>query len=204
MKNLLRKIIPIQFRISIQENKNNLIRSFKSPKMLGGYRDSSGAWRAKTRISDTAYLYHPERILIEDNVFVWHHTILDGTGMLTIGEGTQIGAWVGIFTHSSHISIRIYGSHYQEVAEQDKKGYKVSPVTIGKYTFIGAGAKVLPGTKIGKGAIISAGSIVSKDVGDFEIVAGDPAEVIGNTKTLDKRYLKDKQILEWYNAWQED
>jgi acetyltransferase-like isoleucine patch superfamily enzyme len=204
MKGLLRKLIPNQFRAILHERRNLITRKFKAPKMLGGYRDLSGEWRAKTRISDTVCLYHPERISIGDNVFVWHHTILDGTGVLEIGEGAQIGAWVGIFTHSSHISIRIYGNHYQEIPEQDKKGYKIAPVSIGKYAFIGAGAKILPGTKIGKGAIVSAGSIVSKDVKDFEVVAGNPAEVVGDTKKLDKRYLKDKQLLEWYNEWQED
>jgi len=116
--------------------------------------------------------------------------------------GSQIGAWVGIFTHSSHIAIRIYGNHYQEVPEQQKKGYPVSSVKIGKYVFIGAGAKILPGVTIGNGALVAAGSIVSKDVGEFEIVSGNPAEVIGDTKRLDKRYLKYPQLMEWYNEWQ--
>jgi acetyltransferase-like isoleucine patch superfamily enzyme len=204
MKNLLKRIIPSQIRSTLRENQNLIIRKLKAPRMIWGYRDSSGVWRPRTRISDTVFLYHPEKVSIQDNVFVWHYTILDGTGGLEIEEGVQIGAWVGIFTHSSHISIRIYGNHYQQISEAEKKGYKVSPVSIGKYSFIGAGSKILPGVKIGRGAIVSAGSIVSKNVEDFAIVSGNPAEVIGNTKNLDKRYLKDKQLLEWYNEWQED
>jgi acetyltransferase-like isoleucine patch superfamily enzyme len=134
-------------------------------------------------------------------VFIWHYTILDGTGGLDIGEGTQIGAWVGIFTHSSHIAIRLYGRHYQSVPEREKKGYPTAPVKIGKYVFVGAGAKILPGVSVGNGALISAGSLVNRDVQAFEIVSGNPAKVIGSTKDIDSKYLTDPQLLDWYNEW---
>lgn len=178
------------------------IMKYKAPRMVWGFKDSTGAWRPRTRISDTVLFYHAEKIKIDDNVFIWHYTILDGTGGIKIGEGTQIGAWVGIFTHSSHIAIRIYGNHYQEVPEQEKKGYPISSVKIGKYVFVGAGAKILPGVTIGKGVLVAAGSIVSKDVGEFEIVSGNPAEIVGDTRKLDKRYLKDPKIEAWYDEWQ--
>lgn len=170
--------------------------------MVWGYRDSTGELRPQTRISDTVFMYHPERIRIADNVFVWHYTILDGTGRLEIGEGSQIGAWVGIFTHSSHIAIRIYGHHYQEVPESEKQGYPINSVKIGKYVFVGAGSMILPGVTIGDGSIVSAGSIVEKNINDFEIVSGNPAEVIGDTRRLDKHYLKDPELMIWYNEWQ--
>ena len=200
----LKKITPIQVKRFIRAKLNHMIGIIKAPRMIWGYQDSNGEWRSRTRISDTVFMYHPEKIRISDNVFVWHYTILDGTGELEIGEGSQIGAWVGVFTHSSHIAIRIYGNHYQEVPEQQKTGYPVSKVTIGKYVFVGAGAKILPGITIGKGALVAAGAIVSKDVGEFEIVSGNPAEVIGDTRKLDKRYLNDPQLIEWYNDWQKN
>lgn len=199
----LKKITPIPVKRFVRAKLNHVIKIIKTPRMVWGYQDSNGEWRSRTRISDTVFMNHPERIRIGDNVFVWHYTILDGTGELEIGEGSQIGAWVGIFTHSSHIAIRIYGNHYQEVPEQEKKGYPVSSVKIGKYVFVGAGAKILPGVTIGKGALVAAGAIVSKDVGECEIVSGNPAEVIGDTKKLDNSYLKDPQLMEWYNEWQE-
>lgn len=204
MINALRKILPSQLRTTLNKKLYLAARRFKTPRMFWGYQDASGEWREKTRISDTAFLNHPEKIFIAENVFIWHYTILDGTGGLEILEGAQIGAWVGIFTHSSHIAIRIYGNHYQEVDETEKKGYKIAPVKIGKYVFIGAGAKILPGVTIGDGAIVSAGSIVSKNVGEFQMVSGNPAEVIGDSRTLDRRYLKDPQLKEWYSEWQEN
>jgi acetyltransferase-like isoleucine patch superfamily enzyme len=198
----LKQITPIQVKHFVCAKLNHVIGIIKTPRMVWGYQDSDGEWRPRTRISDTVFMNHPERIRIGDNVFIGHYTILDGTGYLEVGEGSQLAAWNGIYTHSSHIAIRIYGNHYQEVPEQEKKGYPVSSVKIGKYVFVGAGAKILPGVTIGKGALVAAGAIVSKDVGEFEIVSGNPAEVIGDTRKLDKRYLKDPQLMEWYNEWQ--
>jgi acetyltransferase-like isoleucine patch superfamily enzyme len=198
----LKKVTPIPLKRFICANLNHLSGEIKAPKMIWGYRDSTGEWRPRTRISDTVYINHPERIKIADNVFVWHYTILDGTGGIEIDEGSQIGAWVGIFTHTSHIAIRIYGDHYQEVPEYKKIGYPIKSVKIGKYVFIGASAKILPGVSIGDGSLISAGAIVAENVGDFKIVAGNPAKVVGDTRELDQIYLEDPQLKVWYEEWQ--
>lgn len=56
---------------------------------------------------------------------------------------------------------------------------KGSPVIIGDHVWIGYRALVLPGVTIGDGAVIAAGSIVSRDVDPYTIVAGTPAKVIG-------------------------
>ncbi len=199
---LYRRLLPQGVRTRVRKLLDELITESKAPRMVMGYRDASGELRPRTRLSDTVFLYHRERINIADNAFVWHYTILDGTGGLTIGEGAQIGAWVGIFTHSSHISIRLYGRHYQDVHEDEKKGYVKSPVSIGPYTFVGAGSLILPGVTIGKGALVSAGSIVTRAVKDFEVVSGNPAEVVGDTRVLDKRCLRDPQLQGWYDEWQ--
>jgi acetyltransferase-like isoleucine patch superfamily enzyme len=201
---LIRLAIPSLFRKIIRSWLDAIGRAIKAPRMTIGYEDSTGVWKANIRISDTVFFDHSERIVIHDNVFIWHYSILDGTGGLIIEEGCQIGAWVGIFTHSSHMAIRLYGAHYHESEGEQKRAYPIAPVRIGKYTFVGAGAKILPGVTIGKGAIIAAGSIISKNVGDFQIVSGNPAEVIGDTRRLDKRYLKDPALRGWYEEWQRE
>lgn len=53
-----------------------------------------------------------------------------------------------------------------------------STVTLGDDCWVGAGAIILPGVKIGKMAIVGAGAVVVKDVDDFTVVAGVPAKVI--------------------------
>lgn len=57
------------------------------------------------------------------------------------------------------------------------------PVEIGAYAWIGAGATVLPGVRVGCHAVIGASSVVTKDVPDYAIAVGNPARVI---KMLDK------------------
>ncbi len=194
---VVRKLLPAGVKCALQA----ALRRIKAPRMVYGYRDASGAFRERTRISDTALLYHPENIFLSDNVFVGHYNILDGTGRIDIGEGTQFAAWVGIFTHSSHIAIRLHGDRYLDVPEYEKKGYQVEPIQIGKYVYVGAGAKVLPGVTIGDGALVSAGSLVLKDVAAFEIVSGVPAKAVGDTRKMDEPFLQDPQLLESYSAW---
>ncbi len=60
--------------------------------------------------------------------------------------------------------------------QQGHKPYE--PVIIGDDVWIGIRAIILPGVKIGKGAIIGAGAVVTKDVPEYAIVGGVPARVI--------------------------
>lgn len=162
------------------------------PKMLWGYRSPADrVYRPHVRMSNTVFLYHPERIELADDIFVWHYAILDGTGGLRIGTGTQIGAWVGIFTHSSHIAIRVLGSSYRDVAESDKPAYPIAPVEIGDYVFVAAGSKILPGVTVGSYSLLAALSVINRDVPPHSIVAGNPAKVVGSTKELDRKAISE-------------
>jgi len=66
--------------------------------------------------------------------------------------------------------------------------HKKSPITICDYAWIATNAIILPGVTIGKGAVVGAGAVVSRSVGDYEIVAGNPAKVINKKRTEDLRY----------------
>jgi acetyltransferase-like isoleucine patch superfamily enzyme len=173
-------------------------RIFKPFMVYGYYDKSENKFRKFTRISSTAVLSDDKKISIGDNCWIWHHSILDGSNGIKIGKGVQIGAWVGIFTHSSHVAIRLHGENYLRVDRDDRVGYVRGPVTIGDYTFIGAGAKILPGVAIGHGCVISAGAMVTKDVPDNAIVAGNPARVIGDVMDLDKDFFEIDEVREHY------
>lgn len=75
-----------------------------------------------------------------------------------------------------------YRSRSYELAEDDDREFfdrrRASKVVLGHDVWIGHGAVVLPGVKIGSGAAIGAASVVSKDVPPFAVVAGVPAKVI--------------------------
>jgi acetyltransferase-like isoleucine patch superfamily enzyme len=65
---------------------------------------------------------------------------------------------------------------------------RTQTVEIGDYVFIGPRAIILPGVKIGRGAVIAAGAVVTKDVPDFTIVGGVPAKAIGERKNKNPNY----------------
>jgi acetyltransferase-like isoleucine patch superfamily enzyme len=167
--------------------------------MAYGYRDvPSRAWRKFTRISSSAVLSCKKGISIGDHVWISHHTFIDGSNGVTIGRGAQICSSVGIFSHGSHNALRLHGDHFIQIDHTERKGYARGAVTIGDFTFVGAGAVILPGVTIGKGAMIAAGSVVTKDVPDFAIARGAPAVVVGDTRERDQAYWDNPEIRESY------
>ena len=170
-----------------------------TPFMLYGYFDKpSGKFRKFTRISSNAVIMNKAGLSMGENVWVWHSTILDATEGITIGDGCQIGAWVGIFTHGSEASIRLLGPRFVNIHNSQRLGYTRGSVKIGEYTFIAAGSVILPGVTIGKGCLIGAGTLVSQDVPDYSIVVGSPGKVRGSTLDLDKRYFREHDFSETY------
>jgi acetyltransferase-like isoleucine patch superfamily enzyme len=188
---------PLGKLISIVQN---MLSRFSRPFMVYGYRSKfDGSFKKFTRISSSAIILNPENLDIADNVWVWHYSIIDASNKVSIGEGCQIGAWVGIFTHSSHIAIRLYGDDsYIKTEQHERIGYLKGQVSIGAYTFVGAKASIMPNVTIGKGCLIAAGTLVNKSVPDFSIVVGNPGVIKGSTKDLDKQYFSEKLVQENY------
>lgn len=169
-------------------------------RMVGGFVRGDGEFLPHTRISNTSYVFGRERLDVGDHVFIGHFSVLDATYGLRIGEGCQIGFFTGIFSHSSHAAIRLYGRAYVETAE--KKAYFTAPVEIGDYSFVGAHTTLLPGTRLGRGSLVSAYSMVSGSHPDFAILSGQPAKVIGDTRRMDARLLREHPELQvHYLAW---
>lgn len=167
----------------------NVFSVFTRPFMVYGYWNApTRCFRRFTRISSTAVLSDKNKIDIADNCWIWHHSILDGSNGIVIEEGVQIGAWVGVFTHGSHIAVRLHGKNYMHVDKNERIGYTRAPVRIGAYSFIGAGACILPGVEIGKGVLVAAGAIVNKNLPDFSIAQGNPAKIIGSTLDYDSKF----------------
>jgi acetyltransferase-like isoleucine patch superfamily enzyme len=169
------------------------------PFMVYGYVDkTTGNFRKMTRISSTAVIGNSAKVAMGDNVWIWHHSVIDGSNGVSIGDGVQIGAWCGIFTHGSHVAIRLLGASYIEQDKDDRPGYTRAPVEIGAYSFIGTRALIMPGAKIGKGCLVTPGSVVSGIVPDFAIAKGDPAKIVGDVREIDKRYLRDARLQSTY------
>lgn len=100
--------------------------------------------------------------------------VIDTRGTITIGDCVNIAGYVQIWT-AEH--------------DPDSPGHEVrwGPVTIGDYAWIATRATILPGVSIGEGAVVAAGSVVTKDVAPYTIVAGVPARKVRD-RAKDLRY----------------
>ncbi|MCX6291724.1 MAG: acyltransferase [Bacteroidetes bacterium] len=178
----------------------NLFSVFSRPFMVYGYHcKADGRFKRNTRLSSSVVILNKDNLQIGDNVWIWHYSIIDASNKVTIGDGCQVGAWVGIFTHSSHIAIRLYGGDsYIKTSQAERIGYIHGEVSIGEYTFIGAKSTIMPGVNVGKGCLIAAGTLVNKSIPDFSIVVGNPGVIKGSTKNLDEKYFSEALVQQNY------
>ena len=129
----------------------------------------------KSTIHMWANFFMPGNIEIGEGTIIGDHVFLDGRAKLTIGSHVDIAS-----------QVLIYNSEHDLDSDTFKAREEI--VSIGDYVFIGPRVIVLPGVIIGKGAIVAAGAVVTKNVGDFEIVGGVPAKVIGERGNKDLHY----------------
>jgi maltose O-acetyltransferase len=100
-------------------------------------------------------------------VFLNFNCIILDVAAVTIGDKTQIGPGVQILT----------ADHPRDGAERESGLEFGRPITIGRNVWIGGGALILPGVRIGNDAIIGAGSVVTRDVPAGATAIGNPARL---------------------------
>lgn len=137
-------------------------------------------------------VFHPERVRIGARVYVGHHTILKGyhDAFMAIGEGTWIGQQC--FFHSAGgitigrdvgigPSVKILTSTHAEAGRELPILHAPitrAPVVIEDDADVGVGAIILPGVRVGRGAQVGAGAVVTRDVPAYAVVAGNPARIL--------------------------
>ena len=125
----------------------------------------------------------PARIHVGDHARITSHVVLDGRGGLAIGQYTQVGFQSVVLTYTHR-----YQDPDKPIIHQGMEG---QPVAIGRDVWIGARVLVLPGVTIGDGAIVGAGSVVTRDVPAGAIVAGNPARFIRHRTGSKESVLED-------------
>lgn len=153
-------------------------------KMCQGAKIESGG---KIEIREGAYFFMDKRSVISRNSEI----IVGKESKLIIGEATSIGSYSNIrcdgqINIGKNVLIAQYCSFISgQYLYEDKnwesistQGFKNEFINIHDNVWIGTHVVILPGVNIGQGAIIGAGSIVTKDVPEFSIACGNPAKVI--------------------------
>ncbi len=112
------------------------------------------------------HIRKPSNITIGKGTVLGHGITLDGRRGITIGKNVNTSTDVMIWTLQHDYNNPTFGT-------------KGGPVIIEDYVWISARAIILPDITIGKGAVVAAGAVVTKDVEPFTIVGGVPAKIIG-------------------------
>lgn len=125
-------------------------------------------------------------IEIGDRTSIGPYVVIHGPGNITIGQDCLIAAHTGI-----------YASNHQ-FADPDRKirdqGLSRKGIVIEDDCWLGHKVSVLDGVTIGKGSVIGAGAVVTKDIPPYSIAVGVPAKVIGQRRKDDSH--PDPQSLE--------
>jgi UDP-2-acetamido-3-amino-2,3-dideoxy-glucuronate N-acetyltransferase len=150
-------------------------------------------------------------VILGDGVVIIHKELVNLYGC-RIGDGTKIGAFVEVQKNatigrnckiSSHSfvcegveiedevfvghGVKFINDRYPRATTesgdlQTETDWKVLQTRVRRRASIGSNATILPDITIGVGAIVGAGAIVTRDVPDYAIVAGNPARVIGDVR----------------------
>lgn len=136
----------------------------------------------KSTIHIGANFFKPSNITIGKDTIIGDHCFLDGRAPLKIGNHVGIASQVLIYNDEHDINSPNYGNSFGEVE-------------IGDYVFIGPRAIILPGVKIGQGAVVAAGAVVTKDIPPFQIWGGVPAQKISDRKIKNPNYKLGRAML---------
>lgn len=126
-------------------------------------------------MGENSHVQAPIRCILSDsvnigkNVLIMYNCLMMSRGGIVIDDNVMIAANVSLITNNHD--------------PYDRQVLLCKPVHIKQGAWIGAGATILPGVTVGEYAIVAAGSVVTKDVPDYAVVAGNPAKVV---KELDK------------------
>ena len=117
-----------------------------------------------------------KNITIGNDVYINFGCVILDCGQVRIGNNTLIGPNVGIFS----------GNHTIDAEERAAGGLIPRPVTIGRRVWICGNVSIVPGVSIGNDTIIGAGSVVTHNIPDGVVAAGNPCRILRKITEKDK------------------
>lgn len=162
--------------------KKVLVRLLTGAQLLFLYRFRSVGRNIRL---DRGLFVYPGRVSLGDNVFIGRYSFLDGD--IEIGNGVMLAASVAIVggDHAFRtVGMPMFAApreHWNKTVVEDD-------------VWIGHGAIVLNGLRIGRGAMVAAGSVVTKDVPPYAIVAGNPARVISSRFDAEQQQAHERAL----------
>jgi len=115
------------------------------------------------------------RVSIGEGTVINRGCLLYTTGGLTIGKQVSVSAGVWLVTGTHDMNDPDFPAEFH-------------PIVIGDYAWIGSRATILAGTRVGEGAVVMAGAVVTRDVAPYAVVGGVPARPVGERKLRNPSY----------------
>lgn len=113
--------------------------------------------------------YNRPRLIIGSNTTINYRTVISVAKEVRIGNNCAIAEETKIFDNNSHSL---------DYENRDMRKEDIAAISIADHVWIGMNSIIMKGVTIGKGAVVAAGSVVTKDVPDLTVAAGNPAKLI--------------------------
>ena len=123
---------------------------------------------ANVTVLSPFYTDYGYRCYIGEDTFINHNAYFMDGAKISIGSHCFIGPNCGMYT----------ANHPLLASERNRGLEKASPIIIEDDVWIGADVTILPGVRIGKGSVIGAKSVVTKDIPSNVIAAGNPCQIL--------------------------
>lgn len=133
----------------------------------------------------------PQNMYLDDYVIIQdHNNFISHKGKLIVKKYSVISAGCLIIpgAHKLKVGLPFWMSAKHHIADKE------NDIVIEEDSWIGAGCILLPGVKIGRGCVVGAGSVVTKDIPDYAVVVGAPARIVATKFSL-KDVLDHESIL---------
>lgn len=165
---------------------NNIITYFPSHYIRKNvFRVMGGRIGKRSRMDIGCFIAWPNKLCIGVNTHINRACVIQPFALITIGNNVCISCRCNIVAGGHDVNSPTFAGDHR-------------PIQIDDFVWIGVGATVLRGVHIGKGAVVCAGAVVTKDVEPFTIVAGVPAKKIGDRN----HELKYKCLAHSWFLWQ--
>ena len=190
----MKKIILFMLMPRNQARPRSWVRWFVNPWIH--HRGKHARIRPRTRMDVLPFnKFH----LGDDSTIEDFTTINNGVGDIYIGHRTRIGLGCTLIgpVHigndirlAQNIVMSGLNHNYEDLSKPiSKQGVTTAPIVVEDESWIGSNSVVLPGVTIGKHCVVAAGSIVTKDVPPYSVVAGNPARIV-------KQYVQESKTWE--------
>lgn len=149
------------------------------PVRISAFRFLLGDVGKAPLIDYRTYFRYPSKITLGDNVAInrgceFYAAYRAKGGTITIGNNVVLGP---------HVKVFAAGHDYSTTDLVDTAG----PVVIKDFVWVGGNTTILPGVIVGEGAVIGAGSVVTRDIPPYTIAIGNPCRVIKSRILLNKK-----------------